>query len=43
MRHRLKWTERTFDFSYPVGLYPEMIERLRGTVPRLEDHFKNLS
>ena len=43
MRSRIKWTERKFDFTFPAGLYPEMIERIRGTVPRLEDHFKNLS
>ena len=43
MRSRIKWTERKFDFTFPAGLYPEMIERLRGTVPRLEDHFENLS
>lgn len=42
MRPRIKWTERKFDFSYPAGLYPEMIERLRGVPPRLEEHLKNL-
>ena len=41
-RPRLKWTDRKFDFSFPAGLYPEMIERLRGVPPRLEDHFRNL-
>ena len=43
MRPRIKWTERKFDFSFPSGIYPELIERLRGTPPRLEDHLKNLS
>lgn len=42
MRPRIKWTERKFDFTFPTGLYPEMIERLRGGPPRLEDHLKNL-
>lgn len=42
-RPRLKWTERTFDFSFPDGLYPEMIERLRGVPPRIEDHVRNLT
>jgi len=42
MRPRIKWTERKFDFTFPTGLYPEMIERLRGVPPRLDDHFKNL-
>jgi hypothetical protein len=37
MNNRIKWTERQFDFNFPVELYPEMIERLRGTPPRLEE------
>lgn len=43
MQHRIKWTERTFDFSFAAGLYPEMIERLRGTPARLEDHLATLA
>lgn len=39
---RIKWTERTFDFNFPAGIYPEMIERLRGTPARLEDLFVEL-
>jgi hypothetical protein len=38
MQLRIKWTERKFDFSFPAGIYPEMIERLRGAPPRLEEH-----
>jgi uncharacterized damage-inducible protein DinB len=38
----IKWTERKFDFSFPAGLYPEMIERLRGTPPRLEDRMRGI-
>ena len=38
MATRIKWTDRKFDFSFPAGLYPEMIERLRGTPVRLEEH-----
>jgi uncharacterized damage-inducible protein DinB len=34
---RIKWTDRQFDFNFPVELYPEMIERVRGTPARLED------
>lgn len=37
MAERIKWTDRRFDFTFPAGLYPEMIERLRGTPARLED------
>ena len=40
---RIKWTDRRFDFNFPAGIYPEMIERLRGTPARLEDHFAGLS
>jgi DinB superfamily len=35
---RIKWTDRTFDFNFPTGLYPELIERLRGVPARLEEH-----
>ncbi len=40
MSRHLKWTDRKFDFSFPVEVYPEMIERLRGTPARLEDRTK---
>jgi uncharacterized damage-inducible protein DinB len=34
---RLRWFDRKFDFSFPVELYPEIIERLRGTPGRLDE------
>jgi hypothetical protein len=37
MTARIKWTDRKFDFSFPAGLFPEMIERVRGTPVRLEE------
>jgi hypothetical protein len=40
---RIKWTDRRFDFTFPADLYPEMIERMRGTPARLEDRFRSLS
>jgi len=40
MSKHLKWTDRSFEFNFPVELYPEMIERLRGTPARLEDRVK---
>ena len=43
MSDRIKWTERRFDFNFPTSLFPEMIERIRGTPARLEDHVKGLS
>lgn len=42
MTERIKWTDRKFDFSFPAGLYPEMIERLRGTPARLEERICKL-
>lgn len=40
---RIKWTDRRFNFDFPAGMYPEMIERIRGTPARLEDLFTGLS
>jgi hypothetical protein len=40
---RIKWTERCFDFNFPAGIYPEMIERVRGTPARLEELLAGLS
>jgi uncharacterized damage-inducible protein DinB len=34
---RTKWFERKFDFSLPVGVFPSVVERLRGTPARLEE------
>jgi uncharacterized damage-inducible protein DinB len=30
------WVERKFDFNYPVGLFPIIVERLRATLPALK-------
>ena len=35
---RLKWTDRKFTFNYPVELYPEIIERVRGASARLDEY-----
>lgn len=40
---QVKWTERRFDFSFPPGLYPNILERLRGTPARIEEMTRNLS
>jgi hypothetical protein len=42
MSERIKWTDRRFDSNFPVELYPEMVERLRGTPARLEDRINSL-
>ncbi len=31
-----RWIDRKFEFNFPVGLYPCILERLRGTPVRLE-------
>jgi hypothetical protein len=43
MTNRIKWTERKFDFTFPTGIYPEIIERLRGAPVRLEEHCRAVS
>jgi hypothetical protein len=43
MSKHLKWTDRSFQFTFPVEVYPEMIERLRGTPARLEDRVKSVA
>jgi hypothetical protein len=42
MTNRIKWTDRRFNFDFPAGIYPEMIERVRGTPARLEDLLNGL-
>jgi len=36
------WFERAFNFDFPISLYPNMVERLRGTPARLEDRLESL-
>ena len=40
--NRTKWVERQFDFSLPVGVFPCVLERLRGTPARLEELARGL-
>lgn len=42
MSELLKWGDRKFQFAIPVEVYPEMIERLRGTPARLEDRLRSV-
>jgi len=37
MIQSIKWTDRQFKFDFPVGVYPWIIERLRGTPARVEE------
>jgi len=38
-----KWVDLKFSFDYPVGKFPALIERLRGTSIRIEELIKGLS
>ena len=38
---RIKWIERSFSFNFPVELYPEIIERVRGASPRLDEYLNS--
>ncbi len=41
MPARIKWTQRRFPFDFPVDVYPELMERLRGTPARAEDRLRS--
>ena len=43
MVKRTRWVEREFDFGLPVGVFPCVVERLRGTPPRLEELTRGLT
>ena len=34
---QMPWTERTFAFDFPAGVFPGIVERLRGTPARIAD------
>ena len=40
---RIKWTDRRFDFSFPLELYPELLERLRGTPARVTERLEHVA
>lgn len=42
MLHPVDWFSRPFDFSLPLWMYPNIIERLRGTPARLETRVAGL-
>jgi hypothetical protein len=38
-----RWFERKFRFDFPIQLYPNIVERLRGTPIRLEGKVVSVS
>lgn len=34
---QIPWVERTFNFNFPLGLFPCILERVRGTPARVEE------
>jgi hypothetical protein len=43
MVERTEWIKRQFAFELPLGMYPNVVERLRGTPARLEDLTRSLT
>jgi uncharacterized damage-inducible protein DinB len=41
MIHQTPWFERKFEFNFPIGLFPVIVERLRGTTPRIQHIIEN--
>ena len=42
MIDRTEWIKRQFSFELPLGLYPNVVERVRGTPARIEDLTRGL-
>ena len=40
---RLKWSERRFDFTFPVDICPELLERLKGTPARVAERLARVA
>ena len=43
MVKKTPWVERTFQFNFPIGVFPCIIERLRGTPARVIEMTTSLS
>jgi hypothetical protein len=39
---QINWTERTFSFEFPPGVFPGIVERLRGTPVRIASLIENV-
>ena len=43
MAEIMPWLNRKFNFDFPASLYPNVLARVRGTPPRLEDAVQGLT
>jgi uncharacterized damage-inducible protein DinB len=43
MSEIVPWVTRTFNFDFPASLYPNILARVRGAPPRLEDAVRGLT
>jgi uncharacterized damage-inducible protein DinB len=39
---QMEWTQRTFSFDFPLGVFPGIVERLRGTPARIGELLRGL-
>lgn len=42
MVEQIEWIKRSFQFDLPLGMYPNVVERVRGTPARLEELIRGL-
>ena len=43
MAEIMPWLHRKFNFDFPASLYPNVLARVRGTPPRLEEAVQGLT
>jgi len=43
MIHRTPWLERRFETDLPLEMFPNLLERLRGTPARVEDRLRGVA
>lgn len=43
MPAKMPWVDRRFSFEYPVSMFPNLLERLRGTPARVEERVTGLT
>ncbi len=41
--HVKRWVDRSFRFDFPVDLFPDVLERVRGTPARIEERVRQVA